>query len=42
MDDLRIKEFILAAPDKQVNELMDERVIALNVTRRPGTCQPGF
>lgn len=31
MDDLRIKEFILAAPDKRVNELMDERVIALNV-----------
>ncbi|MCW3082622.1 MAG: Mg/Co/Ni transporter MgtE [Segetibacter sp.] len=30
MDDLRIKEFILAAPDTQVNELMDERVIALN------------
>src|SRR5215210_62788 len=30
MDDLRIKEFILAAPDKLVNELMDERVIALN------------
>jgi magnesium transporter len=31
MDDLRIKEFILAAPDKLVNELMDERVISLNV-----------
>ncbi len=31
MDDLRIKEFILAAPDRRVNELMDERVIALNV-----------
>lgn len=31
MDDLRIKEFILAAPDKKVNELMDERVIALHV-----------
>src|SRR4051812_16088982 len=30
MDDLRIKEFILAAPDKMVNELMDERVISLN------------
>lgn len=30
MDDLRIKEFILAAPDKKVNELMDERVISLN------------
>ncbi|MDB5191032.1 MAG: Mg/Co/Ni transporter MgtE [Segetibacter sp.] len=31
MDDLRIKEFILAAPDKLVNELMDERVISLKV-----------
>ena len=31
IDDLRIKEFILAAPDKKVNELMDERVIALHV-----------
>ena len=31
IDDLRIKEFILAAPDKKVNELMDERVISLNV-----------
>ncbi len=31
IDDLRIKEFIIAAPDKQVSELMDERVIALNV-----------
>ncbi len=32
LDDLRIREFIIAAPDKQVNELMDERVISLNVT----------
>lgn len=31
MDDIRIKEFILSAPDKLVSELMDERVIALNV-----------
>lgn len=31
IDDLRIKEFILAAPDTKVNELMDERVISLNV-----------
>jgi magnesium transporter len=31
IDDLRIKEFILAAPDKEVSELMDERVISLNV-----------
>jgi magnesium transporter len=31
VDDLRIKEFILSAPDKKVEELMDERVISLNV-----------
>lgn len=31
IDDLRIKEFILANPEKKVSELMDERVIALNV-----------
>jgi magnesium transporter len=31
LDDLRIKEFIMASPDKKVNELMDERVISLNV-----------
>jgi magnesium transporter len=31
MDDLRIKEFILASPEKKVFELMDERVISLNV-----------
>ena len=31
IDDLRIKEFILASPDKLVSELMDERVISLNV-----------
>ena len=30
LDDLRIREFILADPDKEVSELMDERVIALN------------
>lgn len=30
LDDLRIKEFIMASPDKKVNELMDERVVALN------------
>src|SRR4051812_34760404 len=29
-DDIRIREFILAAPDKKVRELMDNRVIALN------------
>ncbi len=31
IDDIRIKEIILAAPNKLVSELMDERVIALNV-----------
>jgi magnesium transporter len=30
LDDLRIREFILAAPNKKVSELMDDRVIALN------------
>lgn len=31
IDDLRIKEFILADPDKRVSELIDYRVISLNV-----------
>lgn len=31
LDDIRIKDFILASPDKKVNELMDGRFIALNV-----------
>src|SRR5881275_540038 len=30
LDDIRIREFILAPPDRKVKELMDERVIALN------------
>ena len=30
LDDIRIREFILADPDKRVKELMDDRVIALN------------
>jgi magnesium transporter len=30
LDDIRIREFILALPDKRVKDLMDERVIALN------------
>jgi magnesium transporter len=30
LDDIRIREFILASPDKRVSELMDDRVIALN------------
>lgn len=31
IDDLRIREFILNPPDKKVSEMMDERVISLNV-----------
>lgn len=31
MDDIRIREFILASPEQKVNELMDNRVISLNV-----------
>jgi magnesium transporter len=31
LDDIRIREFILASPDEKVSELMDERVIALKV-----------
>lgn len=30
LDDIRIREFILAPPDKKVEELMDSRVISLN------------
>ena len=30
LDDIRIREFILAPPDKKVSELMDDRVISLN------------
>jgi magnesium transporter len=30
LDDLRIREFILAEPNKEVRELMDDRVVALN------------
>jgi len=31
LDDIRIRDVILASPDKFVHELMDERVVALNV-----------
>jgi len=31
LDDIRIREFILAAPEKKVNEIMDGRFIALKV-----------
>jgi magnesium transporter len=30
LDDIRIREFILATPDKKVMDLMDNRVVALN------------
>jgi magnesium transporter len=30
LDDIRIREFILASPEKKVKDLMDDRVIALN------------
>lgn len=32
LDDIRIRDIILASPEKKVADLMDERVIALNVT----------
>ncbi|MBC7651850.1 MAG: magnesium transporter [Deinococcales bacterium] len=32
IDDLRIRDVILASPDKLVSEVMDDRVVALNVT----------
>ncbi len=32
LDDIRIRDFILAEPEVKVNELMDDRFIALNVT----------
>ncbi|MBS1745260.1 MAG: magnesium transporter [Bacteroidetes bacterium] len=31
LDDLRIRDIILASPDKKIEELMDERIVALNV-----------
>ncbi|MEO8711517.1 MAG: magnesium transporter [Parafilimonas sp.] len=31
IDDLRIRDIILSSPEKRIEELMDERVIALNV-----------
>ena len=32
LDDIRIREIILASPDEKVSELMDDRFISLNVT----------
>jgi magnesium transporter len=31
LDDLRIRDIILASPEKRIEELMDERIVALNV-----------
>jgi magnesium transporter len=31
LDDIRIREFILATPERKVSELMDSRVVSLNV-----------
>jgi magnesium transporter len=42
LDDLRIRDIILAAPDKTVEELMDERVIALNVDDDQETANEAF
>ncbi|MFL9484703.1 magnesium transporter [Chitinophagaceae bacterium LWZ2-11] len=32
IDDIRIRDVILAAPDKRIDEILDGRVVALNVT----------
>ncbi len=32
LDDLRIRDIILASPEKKIEELMDERVVSLHVT----------
>jgi len=32
LDDIKLKDFILASPDKKVTNLMDENYVALNVT----------
>ena len=32
LDDLRIREILLAPPDRRVSDLMDERFVALSVT----------
>src|SRR3954452_17776118 len=34
IDDVRIREFLLAAPDRKVSDLMDERFVALTVTEQ--------
>jgi magnesium transporter len=42
LDDIRIQEFILASPDKKVNELMDNRFIALNAYDDQETANEAF
>lgn len=42
LDDLRIRDIILASPDKTVEELMDGRVIALNVDDDQETANEAF
>lgn len=42
LDDIRIKDFILATPDKKVNELMDGRFIALHAEDDQETASEAF
>ncbi len=42
LDDLRIREFILASPDKKVSEMMDGRFIELNVNDDQETANEVF
>jgi magnesium transporter len=42
LDDLRIRDIILAAPDKTVSDLMDERVIALHAEDDQETANEAF
>lgn len=42
LDDLRIRDIILASPEKTVEELMDGRVIALNVDDDQETANEAF
>jgi len=42
MDDIRIREFLLAPPDKKVSEIMDGRFVALNVDADQETASETF
>jgi magnesium transporter len=42
LDDIRIRDFILASPTTKVNELMDERYIALNAEDDQETANEAF